>query len=248
MMITGKKVTREIRFFVIFLNFSFFLHFLFIFGYLIFLFFYIFFISGYLTLQSDTISDLQLKLRSKANSPIMTFGFRSDRQWRLQQLQDCGNHIEFSSIVAQDGINYVRPALRSLRKGLDRIGLGKTQKKTQKKNKKKFRLPSTSVTISSGICPIFPDVRAVFTGGLSRESFYSLEFDCSVTLFLPTNDQTSTSTNQTALLSSRFVKDQTICCGFYNSHAVGSSLCGPFSFDLPYSDQFMNCWPRMTFT
>ena len=63
----------------------------------------------------------------------MTFGFRSDRQWRLQQLQDCGNHIEFSSIVAQDGINYVRPALRSLRKGLDRIGLGKTQKKNAKK-------------------------------------------------------------------------------------------------------------------
>ena len=86
------------------------------------------YISGYLTLQSDTISDLQLKLRSKANSPIMTFGFRSDRQWRLQQLQDCGNHIEFASIVAQDGINYVRQSLRSLRKGLDRIGSEKFKK------------------------------------------------------------------------------------------------------------------------
>lgn len=52
----------------------------------------------------------------------MTFGFRSDRQWRLQQLQDCGNNIEFASIVAQDGIQYVKPALQNLRKGLDRIG------------------------------------------------------------------------------------------------------------------------------
>ena len=78
--------------------------------------------SGYLTLQSDTISDLQLKIRSRSNSPILTFGFRSDRQWRLQQLQDCGNSIEFAAIVAQDGIPYVRQALKNLRKGLDRIG------------------------------------------------------------------------------------------------------------------------------
>ena len=79
-------------------------------------------ISGYLTLQSDTISDLQLKLRPRPNSPVMTFGFRSDRQWRLQQLQDCGNSIEFASIVAQDGIQYVRQSLKNLRKGRSRIG------------------------------------------------------------------------------------------------------------------------------
>jgi len=112
-------------------------------------------VTGYLTLQSDTISDLQLKLRSKANSPIMTFGFRSDRQWRLQQLQDCGNHIEFASIVAQDGINYVRPALRSLRKGLDRID-----------------------------CPLPLSLSALVSAQFSRMFVPSLPTDCLANLFI----------------------------------------------------------------
>ena len=101
----------------------------------------------------------------------MTFGFRSDRQWRLQQLQDCGNHIEFSSIVAQDGINYVRQALRSLRKGLDRIGLRKAQK-IRKKNKK------------NSDCPLPLSLSALVSAQFSRMFVPSLPADCLANLFI----------------------------------------------------------------
>ena len=37
-------------------------------------------------------------------------------------MQDCGNSIEYSSIVAKDGVQYSKEALKHLRKGLNRIG------------------------------------------------------------------------------------------------------------------------------
>ena len=68
--------------------------------------------SGYMTLHKDTISDLHIKVRSSISNPMLSYSFRSDRQWRLQQIQDAGNSIELASVYAQNGAKYAKKALR----------------------------------------------------------------------------------------------------------------------------------------
>ena len=65
-----------------------------------------------MTLHKDTISDLHIKVRSSISNPMLSYSFRSDRQWRLQQIQDAGNSIELASVYAQNGAKYAKKALR----------------------------------------------------------------------------------------------------------------------------------------
>ena len=65
-----------------------------------------------MTLHKDTISDLHIKVRSSISNPMLSYSFRSDRQWRLQQIQDAGNSIELASVYAQNGVKYAKKALR----------------------------------------------------------------------------------------------------------------------------------------
>jgi len=78
-------------------------------------------LSGYLTLHKDTIADLHVKIRSKPSNPLLSFSFRVDRQWRLQQIQDAGNSIELASVYAQNGPAYTQSTLSTLTKGINRI-------------------------------------------------------------------------------------------------------------------------------
>ena len=71
-----------------------------------------YYFSGYMTLHKDTISDLHIKVRSSISNPMLSYSFRSDRQWRLQQIQDAGNSIELASVYAQNGAKYAKKALR----------------------------------------------------------------------------------------------------------------------------------------
>ena len=67
-----------------------------------------------------------MKVRARATNPVLSFSFRSDRQWRLQQIQDSGNSIELASVYAQNGEKYADKALRILRKGINRVGKNQT--------------------------------------------------------------------------------------------------------------------------
>uniref|UniRef100_UPI003590157B protein rogdi homolog isoform X3 n=1 Tax=Myxine glutinosa TaxID=7769 RepID=UPI003590157B len=53
-------------------------------------------VKGVLTLQGDTLCqvDLHMKL-SKQSQPLHTF-FRGDKRWKMQQIQDAGNHLHLA--------------------------------------------------------------------------------------------------------------------------------------------------------
>jgi len=78
-------------------------------------------LTGTLTLQSAMVTDMRMAVKAKTNSPPIHYTFRVDRQWRLQQLQDCGNSIGLASLIAQDGKISAKESLTELRKGLSRI-------------------------------------------------------------------------------------------------------------------------------
>lgn len=116
-------------------------------------------ISGYMTLHKDTISDLHIKVRSSISNPMLSYSFRSDRQWRLQQIQDAGNSIELASVYAQNGAKYAKKALSILQKGINRVN-----------------------------CPLPLAISALHDAQFSRMFSPALPSDCLSNLFIHEND------------------------------------------------------------
>jgi len=50
-------------------------------------------LSGCATVLGDTITSMELLIKSTKLQPVIKASFRSDKQWKLQQVQDAYNHM-----------------------------------------------------------------------------------------------------------------------------------------------------------
>jgi len=92
-------------------------------------------IHGSTTLQFDTVCSLEIFIKTSKSQPLIKASFRSDRQWKLQQIQDAYNSLREANrilkVLQEDNchlstiVYYVEDIIKELQKCQDKINIPK---------------------------------------------------------------------------------------------------------------------------